>query len=362
MLAKTSSPGLRRPRRALALLGIAGIAALTLSACAPGSGAATQGAAGRLQIVATTSQVADFTRTVAGDSADVTQLIAANTSAHAYDPSAADLLALANADVVVINGAGLESWLKDAVEASGFDGVTIDAGSQVVLRGDHADHDRADHDHAEHEHVDGDHAEHEHADHEAEQESGGNPHIWTSVENAHTMVTTIAHGLADADLAHAQSYDDNATTYAHTLERLDDWIHASIDPVPTNERLLVSTHDVFTYFTQAYSITFVGAVIPSFDDNAETSAAQIDSLVDAVKATGAKAIFAEASVSPKAADTIAREAQVRVYSGADALYADSLGPAGSPGETYVRSQIHNVTKLVESWGYSPATLPDDLKR
>jgi len=123
----------------------------------------------------------------------------------------------------------------------------------------------------------------------------------------------------------------------------------------------VSNHDAFGYFTAAYGITYVGSVIPSFDDNAEPSAAEIDALVAAVKATGVKAVFSEASINPKAADTIAAEAGVAVYSGDDALYGDSLGPADSDGATYIASQLHNVSLILESWGVTPSAVPADLQ-
>ena len=123
----------------------------------------------------------------------------------------------------------------------------------------------------------------------------------------------------------------------------------------------MTNHDSFGYFTAAYGITYVGSVIPSFDDNAEPSAAEIDALVAAISQTGVKAVFSEASINPKAADTIAAEAGVTVYSGDDALYGDSLGPAGSAGATYIASQLHNVSLILQSWGVTPSAVPADLQ-
>ena len=113
--------------------------------------------------------------------------------------------------------------------------------------------------------------------------------------------------------------------------------------MPVEQRLLVTNHDAFTYFVDAYDVTFIGSIIPSFDDNAEPSAAEIDDLVEKIGETGVRAVFSEASISPKAAETIAAEAGVTVYSGDDALYGDSLGQPGSEGETYLGSQVHNAT-------------------
>lgn len=336
------------PSPLIAALASASAAAVLLlggcSAIPAGAGQANSGD-GELSVVATTTQVADFTRNIVGNArgVDVAQLVQPNQSAHSYDPSPADLALLADADVLVINGVGLESWLDDAIDASGFAGTTVDADHGIDILDADADAD-----------ADAGEAGHDH--------SSGNPHIWTSVSNAKTMVDTIAEGLASAGGKNADAFLANADAYGDTLATLDTWIRANVEAVPAGSRLLVANHDALGYFTDAYGITYVGSVIPSFDDNAEPSAAQIDDLVEAIRATGVEAVFSEASVSAKAAKTIADEAGVRVYSGDDALYVDSLGPKGSAGATYVSSQVHNVSRILESWGVSPSPVPDDLEK
>ncbi|WP_104191757.1 metal ABC transporter substrate-binding protein [Cryobacterium sp. Y82] len=346
------------PKRYFVLPALLASAALALSGCSAGATVRADGAAADLKIVATTTQVADFTRNVVGDArgVDLTQLIQPNQSAHSYDPSAADLTALGAADVLVINGVGLEEWLDDAIAASGFDGVTIDADEGITISEVGAGEGQAADEHADEEaDAHADVAEDEHA-HE-----GGDPHIWTNVQNAETIVATIAGGLTAADSANAATFKTNATAYTAQLNDLDEWIHTNVDTVPESERLLVSNHDSLGYFTAAYHIDYVGSVIPSFDDNAEPSAAEIDSLVAAITATGVTSVFSEASLSPKTAETIATEAGVTVYSGEDALYVDSLGPEGSAGDTYIKAQLHNATLMLDSWGVTPSPLPADLQ-
>ncbi|MEV1128671.1 metal ABC transporter substrate-binding protein [Agromyces sp. NPDC049794] len=348
-MTRPAAPSVRRARTVLGAGAVITAAALGLSACAtPGAGG---GAAGGPNIVATTTQVGDFTRELVGDSAEVTQLLAAGQSAHGFDPSAGQLLALAEADALVINGGGLESWLDDAVSASGFDGVLVDASTGIELFGTD--------DHADDEHVAeaDDHAdeadEHDHAD--------GNPHIWTDPELAEHMVENIAAGLADVSGTDTDALDANEAAYLDRLGALDDWIEENVAQVPVEQRLLVTNHDAFTYLVDAYDITFVGSIIPSFDDNAEPSAAEIDRLVADIRSTGVLAVFSEASISSKAAETIAREAGVTVYSGDDALYGDALGAPGSEGETYLGSQLHNARLILESWGVEPSPLPAVLQ-
>ena len=351
-------------KRYFAVPALLASAALVLSSCA--SEPADDPSSSDLTIVATTTQMADFTRNVVGDAGGVslTQLIQPNQSAHSFDPSAADLTALGSADVLVINGVGLEEWLDDAIDASGFDGLTIDASHLVTVLGSTAGTEEADHgadeDGADEHSADEDSTD-DHSTDEHTAATDGDPHIWTDVHNAELIVSTIEEGLADASPAHAASFEANATTYSAKLAALDDWIRTNVDTVPAAERLLVSNHDALGYYTAAYGITYVGAVIPSFDDNAEPSAAAMDTLVAAIKATGVQAVFSEASLSPKTADTIAGEAGVTVYSGEDALYVDSLGPEGSAGDTYLKAQLHNSTLIAESWGVTPTAVPVDLQ-
>jgi len=349
-------PPATRSSRLLIVGGAIAVAALALAGCAsPGaSGNSTDGPA----IVATTTQVGDFTRELVGSSADVTQLLTPGQGAHGFDPSAGQLLALARADAVVVNGGGLESWLDDALEASGFDGTLIDASEGIELygTGDHdetsaeADHDDPGHDLAE---AADDHSDHDHGD--------GNPHIWTDPELAERMVANIADGLAEVPGIDDAELAANASHYSEQLDALDTWISDNVATVPVEQRLLVTNHDAFTYFVDAYDVTFIGSIIPSFDDNAEPSAAEIDELVAKIRDTGVAAVFSEASISPKAAETIAAESGAAVYSGDDALYGDSLGQPGTEGETYLGSQVHNARLILESWGVEPSSLPAALQ-
>lgn len=344
-----------RPIRLLAAGGAIATGAVVLAGCA--SPAASDTATEGPSIVATTTQVGDFTRELVGSSAEVTQLLSPGQSAHGFDPSAGQLLALAGADALVVNGGGLESWLDDAIAASGFSGVLIDASEGIELygTGDHDDEPPADE--AEHD----DHADADADDHAGHDHGDGNPHIWTDPALAQRMVANIADGLADVPGAEVDEVEANESDYAAQLDALDAWIGENVASVPVEQRLLVTNHDAFTYFVDAYDVTFIGSIIPSFDDNAEPSAADIDDLVAKIEETGVRAVFSEASISPKAAETIAAESGATVYSGDDALYGDSLGQPGSEGETYLGSQVHNAGLILESWGVEPSALPAALQ-
>ncbi|GIH62621.1 MULTISPECIES: metal ABC transporter substrate-binding protein [Microbispora] len=264
-----------------------------------------------LKVVATTTQVADFARNVGGDRVSVHQLLKPNVDPHDYEPSPADMQAIAEADVLVKNGVGLEKWLDETISAAGFDGPVVDASQGVRIR-------------------------------------NGDPHIWHNPLNVKTMVATIEKGFAAADPDDAAAYQANRAAYDAKLGALDTEIAKKIESVPADRRKLVTNHDAFGYYLDRYKLTFVGSIIPSFDTSAELSAKQVSDLVAKIKATGVAAIFSEASLPPKTAEAIGREAGVTVVAGEDALYGDSLGPEGSAGATYLQMEEHNTDTIVNA--------------
>ncbi|WP_256790037.1 metal ABC transporter solute-binding protein, Zn/Mn family [Frankia sp. AvcI1] len=304
-------------RLAAGVAGLALLAALLAGCGSSSAGSGNAGAGGRLPVVATTSQVADFTRVVGGDRVRVAQLLKPNVDPHDYEPTPADIEAVADAKVLVENGVGLESWLDDAVGAAGFDGIRVDASRGVTIRAGSGDEEKA-----------------------------GDPHIWHNPLNAKIMVADIERGLAQADPANAGYFHANRIIYDKKLDVLDGDIRRQIATIPPADRKLVTNHDAFGYYIERYGLTFVGSIIPSFDTAAELSGSNIRTIVDRIRSTGTKAVFSESSLPPRTARTIATEAGVRVEAGEDSLYGDSLGPAGSDGATYLQMEEHNTRVIV----------------
>jgi ABC-type Zn uptake system ZnuABC Zn-binding protein ZnuA len=279
-------------------------------------------ARGRLRVVATTTQVADFARNVGGDQVQVTSLLKPGVDAHDYEPTPADLEAIARADLVVQNGVGLEEWLDDTIKSSGFTGPVVDTSQGVKLRA-------------------GGHTE------EGEAQASGDehdPHIWQNPRNAEIMAANIERGLAAADPAGAATFQANLAAYTRQLRALDAEVERQINGLANKK--LVTNHDAFAYYIDRYGLEFVGSIIPSFDSSAELSGRDIRDLVAKIKATGVKAIFSETTLPPRAAETIGREAGVKVVTGSDALYGDALGPPGSDGDTYLKMLRHNTATIV----------------
>lgn len=359
--------GFARRRTGVTAAALAISTSLVLAGC---QGASAQNGDDALKVVATTTQLTDFAHRIGGDDIELTGLLPAGGSAHHFDPTPADLMALGEADVFIVNGVGLETFVDDAIEASGFEGELVTASDGIDLgeaeeitseaeesSGDH-DHDHnhdGDHDHDEDDHGDDhDHDEHDH-DH-----GPVNPHIWTSPEFAAGMAAEVARGLAAADPERAADFESRAEAYEAELRALGEWIEGEFDQVPAAERVLVSGHDSLRYFLHDYDIEFAGSILPSFEDNAEPSAADIEELAQTIQDRGITAIFVESSMNPRLAETIANEAGVEVV-GEDALYADSLGEEGSGAETFIDATTHNTHVILQSWGYEPGPLPEQLQ-
>jgi zinc/manganese transport system substrate-binding protein/manganese/iron transport system substrate-binding protein len=316
-----------RLRRSVPLLVFLAVLAAVTAACGDDDTSSNAAASsGKITVVATTSVLGDFAGQIGGDRVVVETLMKPNVDPHDYEPAPSDIEAIRSAKVVLRNGAGLEAWFDDALTASETKAAIVDTSQGVPLR--HGEGARADAAHADT------------ADGEAD------PHIWHDPRNAVTMVTNIANALRTADPGGASTYDANLSRYVSQLQQLDAEIEAQTSTL-TNKKL-VTDHDAFGYYADRYGFEIVGSVIPSFDSSAEMSAADLDQLVNAIEREGVHAVFAETSLPANAARTIAQEAGVTVVEGEDALYGDTLGPAGTDGATYLDMMRHNTNTIVSN--------------
>jgi ABC-type Zn uptake system ZnuABC Zn-binding protein ZnuA len=259
------------------------------------------------RLVATTGQAADFAREVGGARVHVTGLLAPNSDPHEFELRPDDLKELRRARLVVRSGGDLDDWLDDAIESSGTD-------APVLTLADHVERE------------------------------GEDPHWWQDPRNAIRAVAALRDALIAADPGGAAGYRRNAHAYIHRLERLDGQVQACIAEVPAAERTLVTTHDALGYYARRYGIRVVGAVIPSRSTFAQPSAGELADLVATIRREHVRAVFAESSVQPDVEQAVAREAGARV---GRALWADTLGPHGSGGATYVDSIASNTAALVD---------------
>lgn len=282
-------------------------------------------------VVVTHSLLGDVVDQVVGDQADVEVIMPAGADPHEFEPSAAQVAAIADADLVVANGLDFEQGLADALAEA------EDTGVPVVELGDQLDplplgeegHDQEEDDEAEHDH---------------EHEGGLDPHWFTDPARTAEAATLVGDAVAEqVDGVDQAAVQDRAAAYAGELEALDEEVAGLLAEVPDDERVLVTDHEVFGYLADRYGFEVVGTVVPGATTLAEPSSADLAELVEVIEETGVPAIFTETSSSDELADTVAAEVgeQVEVVE----LYGESLGEPGSDGATYVALVRTNAQRI-----------------
>ena len=298
---------------ALALLPLAALLA-ACSGAADGSPSSVPGAGvsgAGVPVVTTSSVFADLVRQVGGNRVDVVSLVPRGVDPHTFEPKPSDAARLAGARLIVMNGLGLDDWLAKTIESSGSTATVVRLGENLPG---------------------------------VEYIAGGgavepNPHLWLDVSYAMKYVDRLADALAAADPAGATAYRDGAAAYRTRLVDLDRWVRDEIATIPAVDRKLVMYHDAFPYFTRAYGLTAVGTIVDAAGQ--EPSAGEMAALIDAVRASGARAVFSEAQFPPNLVQRLADETGARVVSD---LYDDALGDP--PLDTYEAIIRHDVEQLV----------------
>lgn len=318
------------PRTIISVVAVA-LAAVVLAACGAGGGDAESAATGDVTVVATTTQVGDLARVVAGERADVDQILDPRSDPHDYEPRPSDVKAVSDAAVVLRSGGELDEWLDGVLRNAQPEArmvTLIDAvGTREDAGRDHDDEDEG--------------VAHEDESHEDEAEI--DPHWWQDPRNAITAVGEIRDALIAADPAGRDAYTANAERYMARLRDLDRAIAACMADVPESKRKLVTDHDALGYYADRYDIEVIGTVIPARSTQAQASAGEVARLVRTIRAAGVTTIFPQGSANQKLTRAIARDAGAEV---GPALYADSLGPAGTGGATYIGAMKENTKALV----------------
>jgi ABC-type Zn uptake system ZnuABC Zn-binding protein ZnuA len=282
-------------------------AVLLVVALVAGCGSGGGGGDESVTAVATTTQLTDFVEQVGGDRVAVDGILRANSDPHGYEPRPSDAAALAKADLVFRSGGDLDEWLDEIVDSAGGDA------KQVTLI-------------------------------DAVNRIGDDPHWWQDPRNAIRAVAAIRDALIEVDPDGRAGYERRAAAYTARLRRLDAEVARCIERVPPAKRKLVTTHDALGYFADRYGIDVVGAVIPSLSSQAQPSAKDVSELVDQIERERVEAIFPEAALSKKLEQAISRESGAEV---GPELWADTLGPAGSSGATYVDAIEWNTSALAK---------------
>ena len=312
-----------------------------------------------LHVVATTQIVGDVVRNVSGDRVELTVLMDQGENPHAYQVTVNELRAIEDADLVFINGFGLEEGLIGDLEPAAGDRLVVVSQGIVPIAGGHHDHDDDDehgdddhgddhdddHDHDD-EHGDEDHDDEHDEDHDHDDESlAYDPHVWIDPNNVMIWADNIAAALSSVDRSGSEFYTQNAAAYRSQLQAVDAELRAAFVDLPSRE--LVVDHDAFAYFARAYDFETVATIIPGFSDAAEPSARDIAEVVETLRDHRTPAIFVGRQASPalvRLAEVISREVGRPIA--VVPLLTGTLAPSGEPGDTYLGFLRYNADQLI----------------
>lgn len=305
---------IKRPSSFAAILTVITLTAFATPALAGGE---------KLSAVATFSIIGDFARAVGGDRVEVTTLVGPNGDAHVYEPRPADAIAIARADVVLVNGLMFEGFLARLIEASGTTApvVELSEGADILRDPDGG-----------HYHYDGGNAVFHEAPYDA--------HAWQSVANAKVYVRNIARAFCAADAEGCPAYQRNAEAYLGELAALDAYVRQAIEAIPEDRRVAVVAHNSFRYFARDYGMTFLAP--QGVSTESEASAADVAGLIREIREHRAAAVFAENIADARLVEQIAAEARLSL---GGTLYSDALSGPDGPAPTYVDLIRHNVATI-----------------
>jgi zinc/manganese transport system substrate-binding protein len=264
----------------------------------------------RLNVVASFSILGDFVRNVGGDRINLTTLVGPDSDVHVYAPAPSDAKTIAGAQLVIINGLGLEGWLPRLLQSSGSKAPIIEAteGVAPLKSGTAAD-----------------------------------PHAWQSVKNAGLYAKNISDALAKADPADADFFRARAERYLAELDALDREVRDAVGKIPPARRKVISTHDAFGYFAAAYGIEFIAPLGVSTET--EPSARDIAKIIGQIRAAKIPAVFLENISDDRLVGRIAAETGARI---GGTLFSDSLTGEKGDAPTYIAMVRHNIKALTSA--------------
>jgi zinc/manganese transport system substrate-binding protein len=263
------------------------------------------------KVLASFSILGDLVRNVGGDRVEVAVLVGPGADAHVYSPAPADARKVADAGVVFVNGLGYEGWMARLAKASGSKAPVVVASKSIKERQAAGGHSQ-----------------------------GVDPHAWQSVANAKIYVANIRDALVAADPAGKADYEAHAARYLAGLDDLDREIRATVAAIPAERRKIISTHDAFSYFQEAYGLEFIAP--QGVSTEAEPSARDVARIITQVKKQKIPAVFLENVSDPRLMQRIAQESGARI---GGRLFSDALTDANGPASSYLEMMRHNVRTL-----------------
>ncbi|NEP40700.1 MAG: zinc ABC transporter solute-binding protein [Okeania sp. SIO2H7] len=308
-----------RGRRGIRWGAIALLAGLWISVCGVQSPETiAQQSNSKPKVVSTSTIIADLTEAIGGDEIEHQGILEPGADPHVYEPVPMDSVAFEEAALILYNGYNLEPGLIKLMNAAGVNGEKLAVGEKV-----------------------------EPLPFDKEGEIVPDPHVWGDAENGVAIANAIRDALIELSPEDREEFMENAARVTEELQRVDEWIEKQIATIPPEKRKLVTTHDAFQYYANAYGLTVTGTLI-GISTEEQPSAKTVRDLAEEIKATGVPAIFAETTINPQLITTVAEEAGVELAP--EELYSDSIGGPGSDGDSYIKMLVANTRTIVEALG------------
>lgn len=265
---------------------------------------------GTLRVLATTTIVGDVVSQIGGGEIALSVLLPVNADPHGFEPTPEEIAAISDADVIFINGAGLELGLEPFLE--GAERPVVSLSDPLPLRRLEAEGEWFD------------------------------PHVWFDPRNVMTWSAVIARTLGELDPENRSVYEERSAEYRAKLEELDSWIAEEVKKIPEERRKLVTDHAAFGYFAARYGFEQVGTVFPGFSTLSDPSARQLAELEDRIRSLSIPAIFVGTTVNPALAERVAADTGTKVIS----LYTGSLSGPDGPAGSYIDLMRYDVEAIV----------------
>lgn len=262
------------------------------------------------KVVASFSILGDMVEQVVGEHAVVTTIVGPDADAHVYQPSVADAKAVAQADIIFVNGLGFETWSDTLIAESGTDGdvfVATEGVTPVMVEGE------------------------------------PDPHAWNALTNGVIYIQNITAAMSEAIPDHAEDFQANAEAYIAQLEALDAETKAKLASLPSDRRTVVTAHDAFGYLADAYGLNFLAPV--GIDTEAEPSAQELAALITQLREEKVAALFVENITSPALVQQISEETGIEI---GGRLFSDALSERGGPATSYLAMFQHNLGTILEA--------------
>ena len=264
-----------------------------------------------LTVASLSTITTDLAKNIGGSHVQVAGIIKPGIDPHEFEPTPGDVKMVADANVILITGKGMEGYLSKLEEAAGGSAKFVNVGASIPS---------------------------------LTMTEGGekieDPHWWHSVENMKKAAQVVAAAFEKADPANTADYEKNTAAYLTSLDELERWIRVKVSQLPHDNRKLVTSHDALQYFARDYGFTIYPVKGVSTDE--DPSSSHVKEIIDVIRAQGVKAVFFESIENPRALQQISRETGARI---GGTLYSDGLGD--TEASTYDSMMRHNVGAIVD---------------